>query len=37
MIVNVVLDAIAKVAYFKKNWPENLHDNVLSCAKEFVS
>jgi hypothetical protein len=37
MILNVVLDPTAKMAYFKKNWPEDLHDNVLSCAEEIVS
>jgi hypothetical protein len=24
------------MAYFKKNWPENLHAEVLACAEEVV-
>ena len=24
------------MAYFKKNWPENLHAEVLACAKKVV-
>jgi hypothetical protein len=37
MIENAVLDPTAKMAYFKRNWPEDLHDNVLLCAEEVVS
>jgi hypothetical protein len=24
------------MAYFKKNWPEDLHEDVLLCAEEVV-
>jgi hypothetical protein len=34
---NVVLDPTAKMAYFKKHWPEDLHGDVLSCVEEVVS
>jgi hypothetical protein len=34
---NVVLDPTAKMAYFKKHRPEDLHGDVLSCAEEVVS
>jgi hypothetical protein len=37
MSVNIVLDPTSKMAYFKKHWPEHLHDDVLSCAENVVS
>ena len=33
---NAVLDPTAKMAYFKKHWPEDLQDDVLSCAEKVV-
>jgi hypothetical protein len=32
-----VLNPTAKMSCFKKQWPEHLHNNVLSCAKGVVS
>jgi hypothetical protein len=31
-----VLDPMGKMAYFKKHWPEDLQDDVLSCAEKVV-
>ena len=36
-IFNAVLDPSGKMAYFKKNWPENLHSDVLATAEKIVS
>lgn len=30
---DIVLDPTAKIAYFKKHWPSNLLDDVLTCAE----
>jgi hypothetical protein len=35
-ITTQVLDPMGKLAYFKKNWPEHLHEDVLACAKKVV-
>lgn len=32
-----MLDPTAKMSYFKKQWPEHLQDDVLSCAEGVVS
>jgi hypothetical protein len=29
--ITKVLDPTSKMAYFKKNWPEHLQDEVLAC------
>jgi hypothetical protein len=31
-----VLDPMGKMTYFKKNWPEELQDDVLVCAERVV-
>ena len=35
---NAVLDptAVGKMAYFKKNWLEGLHADILACAEKIV-
>jgi hypothetical protein len=35
--VNAVLNPTAKMVYFKKHLPEDLQDDVLSCAEKVVS
>lgn len=37
MLANVVLDPVGKMTYFKRHWPENLHDDMVSTAEEVVS
>ncbi|KAG1787134.1 uncharacterized protein HD556DRAFT_1247235, partial [Suillus plorans] len=32
-IIAMLLDPTAKIAYFKKHWPSNLLDDVLTCAE----
>ncbi|KAG2111385.1 hypothetical protein BD769DRAFT_1674378 [Suillus cothurnatus] len=32
-VMTMLLDPTGKMLYFKKNWPENLQDDVLNCAE----
>ncbi|KAG2351039.1 hypothetical protein BDR07DRAFT_1232488, partial [Suillus spraguei] len=36
-VLAMLLDPTAKMSFFKKQWPEHLHDDVLSCAESVVS
>jgi hypothetical protein len=36
MFATSVLNPTGKMAYFKKHWPEDLHNDVLSAAEEVV-
>jgi hypothetical protein len=36
IFTTAVLDPVGKMAYFKRHWPENLHDKVLTTAEKVV-